>query len=191
MCHSGYGQTLRNADSDQTVAVYSKNTLSDVAAERAKAYVDRDAVWTRNFREMCRSLSDAVDATDYRGGFTTLKSAPHDEWFGHPKWTDPVPQTQGLRRSAESFWKPTYRTDFVDPGRLRESYTKDDHHRARYSNPFDFHPMTEKPTTTFKSEFVDHMASRDEQPDYWTDIRVRIPPGTAVVGNRQGHGARP
>jgi hypothetical protein len=190
ICHSNYKQTVQQQDLDQTVLVYSKNTLTPEASEKAKAYVDKDPVWTRNFRELCRSLNDAIDATAYRAGFTTLKTAP-GERFTHPKWSDPPYVSHGLKKPAEAYWMPTYHTDFVDPGRLPDSYTKDDQHRARYSNPFDFHPKTEKQTTTFRAEFVDHMASKDDHPEYWTDMVVRIPPGTAVVGNCQGHGPRP
>jgi hypothetical protein len=190
ICRSGFKQTLRKQDVDQTVLVYCKNTLNEEASEKAKAYVDQDPVWTRNFRELCRSLSDAIDATAYRAGYTTLKTAP-GERFVHPKWTDPPNVSRGLKRPAEAYWFPTYRTDYVDPGRLTSLYTKDDQHRARYARPFDQYPMTEKTTTTFRREFQDHMASKEDHPDYWTDMVVRIPPGSAVVGNCQGNGPRP
>jgi hypothetical protein len=190
ICHSGYGQTLRGKTLDQTVLVYCKATLTPDASEKAKAYVDKDPVWTRNFREICRSLADAIDGTAYRAGFTTLKEAP-GERFVHPKWSDPPFVSHGLKRPAESYWFPTYSTDFVDPGRLSTTYQVDDQHRARYSNPFDFHPMTEKTTSTNRREFTDHMATKEDQPEYWTDMIVRIPPGTAVVGNLQGCGPHP
>jgi hypothetical protein len=51
--------------------------------------------------------------------------------------------------------------------------------------------MREKITTTFRTEFLDHMASKDDHPDYWTDMVVRIPPGSAVAGNIEGAGPRP
>jgi hypothetical protein len=189
-CHSGFDSTLRNQTLDQTVIVYSKNTLSPEAAERAKLHIDKDPIWTRNFRELCRSLHDAVEATAYREGYTPIKEAP-GERFTHPRWIDPVPVSVGLPKPAEAYWASTYRHDFYPLTKIRDTAPYDDQHRARYSKPFDNHPITEKTTTIFRTDFVDHMANKEEQPDYWTDMTVRIPPGTAPVGNIEGAGPRP
>jgi hypothetical protein len=190
ICRSGFQRTLRDQNADQTVIVYSKATLNDTASQKAKEFIDVDPVWTRNFRELCRSLADAVDATAYRECFTTLKQGC-TERFAHPKWSDPVAVSHGLDRSAESYWQSTHRTDFVHRERPEETFKAVDQHRACYTRPFDLFPMTEKTTTTFRQEYQDHMASKDDHPDYWTDMTVRIPPGSGVVGDVVGDKPQP
>jgi hypothetical protein len=187
-CHSGFARTLRDQTRDQTVIVYSKATLGPEASIRACEYIDVDPVWTRDFREMCRSLRDAIEATAYREAHTTMKSA-NGLRFTHPRWTDPVPVSVGLARSAEQYWSTTHRRDFIPLVKTQDTTGYDDQHRARYSKPFDNHPMTDKPTTVFMAEFVDHMKNKDDQPLYWTDMVVRIPPGTAPVGEILGKGS--
>jgi hypothetical protein len=189
-CHTGFGRTLRDQTRGQTVTVYSKATLNDEAAARAADYIDVDPVWTRNFREMCRSLRDAVEATAYREGYTPIKRAtgPH---YTHPRWVDPVLVSVGLPRSAESYWSATHRRDYLPLARAQDTVGYDDQHRSRYSRPFDTHPLTEKLSTTFTANFLDHMKNKDDQPEYWTDMVVRIPPGTAPVGDILGAGPHP
>jgi hypothetical protein len=190
MCHSGFERTVRDQTADQTVTIYSKNTLNAAAAERASRYVDRDPVWTRNFREMCRLLSDAITATDYREAFTEVKEAT-GERHKHPRWRDPEPVSVGLPKPAEQYWGTTHRTDHPQLRRERENPPYDDQHRARYKRPFDVHARTEKPTTTVRDEFRDHIANRNEQPEYWRDMIVRVPPGSAPAGNIAGDGPPP
>jgi hypothetical protein len=167
------------------VVVYSKATLNDAASEQARQYVDVDPVWTRSFRELCRSLAESMDATAYRSSFTSVKQTSGQRCV-HAKWTDPGPVSHGLDRSAESFWTSTTRTDFVPVRKPEETFRAVDQHQACYSRPFDLHPMTEKNTTTVREGYTDHMASKDDHPAYWNDHRVRVPPGSAVVGSVLG-----
>lgn len=190
ICHSGYQRTIHNNTVDQTILIYSKNVLTPEAAERAKQYVDIDLEWTRAFREMCRSLADSIDATAYRNNFTTIKKV-NDERFAHPKWSDPVPVSRGLKKSAEAYWETTYNGTYKKTQRTDETYSVIDQHRACYRCPFDQHIQTEKHSTSFRDDFTDHMAHKEDQPLYWEDMRVRIPPGSGVVGNVLGDGNVP
>jgi hypothetical protein len=190
ICHSGFNRTLLDQTTDQVVIVYSKATLNSAATEKAKEFVDKDPLWTRNFRELCRSLADSVDATAYRECFTTLKKGP-SERFVHPKWMDPVPVSVGLKKSADAYWQTTHRMDFVPSVKTEETFKAVDQHRACYSRPFDLTPMTEKISTTFRVEYQDHMANKEDHPDYWTDMVVRIPPGSGVVGDVVGDKPQP
>lgn len=190
ICHSGYQRTVHNKTLDQTILIYSKNVLTKEAAERSKKYVDIDLEWTRSFREMCRSLQDSIDATDYRNNFTSLKKM-NKERFAHPKWSDPVPVSRGLPKSAESYWETTHNSDFKKSKRTDETYSVIDQHRACYKCPFDHHITVDKQSTTFRDDFTDHVAHKDDQPLYWTDMRVRIPPGSGVVGDVIGDGNIP
>lgn len=190
ICHSSYQRTLRDETTDQTVLIYSKGVLSKEAAERCKKFVDVELQWTRDFREMCRSFSDSIDATAYRNNFTTLKKVT-GERFAHPKWVDPVPVSHGLKRSAESYWETTNKTDFKVSERPDETFKAADLHRACYACPFDHFPITEKITSTFRDDYLDHMKNKDDQPEYWVDMRVRIPPGSGVIGDVVGDGNVP
>lgn len=190
ICHSSYQRTLRNETQDQTIIVYSKGVLTKDAAEKAKQYIDVELQWTRDFREMCRSFADSIDATAYRNNFTTLKKVT-GERFVHPKWSDPVPVSRGLKRSAESYWQTTNKTDFKLSERPDETFKAIDQHRACYKCPFDHHAIADKQTTLMRDEYVDHMKNKDDQPLYWVDMRVRIPPGSGVIGNVIGDGNIP
>ncbi|OHT04022.1 hypothetical protein TRFO_28563 [Tritrichomonas foetus] len=190
ICHSGYTRTIHDETIDQTVLVYSKGVLTPEATERAKKFIDVDMQWTRAFREMCRSLADSIDATAYRNNFTTIKKA-NGERFTHPKWTDPIPVSRGLKKPAEAYWETTHRSDFKKSERPDETYQVEDLHRACYSCPFDHHVKVDKLSTTFIDDFLDHMAHKDDQPLYWEDMKVRIPPGSGVVGNVLGDGNIP
>jgi hypothetical protein len=159
-CHCGFDRTVRDQNVDQTVVVYSKNTLNDNAAARAAHYVDRDPVWTRNFREMCRMLSDAITATDYREGFTEVKKAK-GERFTHPRWGDPEYVSTGLEKPPEASWASTQR-DYGPLRKTKETVPYDDQHRARYSKPFSVNSKIEKQTTTVRADFKDHIACRDD-----------------------------
>jgi hypothetical protein len=185
--HCGFDRTVRNRTAEQTVVVYSKNVLNAAAARRAERYIDRDPAWTRSFREMCRSFRGAIEATAYQEAHTAVKSAP-GERPAHPRWRDPEPVSRGLPRPAESYWSTTSRRDLQPLQRAEDTVGYDDQHRARYSKPFDQHPMTDKPSTTFRRDFKDHMANKEEEPWYWRDIAVRIPKGTAPAGVILGDG---
>jgi len=190
ICHSGFQRTVRNRTSDQTVVVYSKATLNAAASERAKGLIDKDPVWTRSFRELCRSLADSVDSSAYRSGYTTLKKAT-GERHAVPRWTDPVPVSRGLERPAETFWQTTHRSDFVPSTPADDEYRAVDQHRACYSRPFDLHPKTEKLSSCFRDDYLDHMKNKDDQPEYWKDMRVIMPAGSGVVGSILGRPTPP
>jgi hypothetical protein len=130
---------------------------------------------------MCRSLAEAIDATEYRGAFTSVKKASGDRCV-HPKWTDPIPVSRGLERPAESFWTTSNRTEFVPLKKSEETFNG----RPCDSRPFALHPMTQKNSTTMRDGFPDHMATRDEHPEYLADSRVRVPLGSAVAGTVLG-----
>lgn len=172
----------------ETVKVYSKGVLSEIAMQRAEAYVDKDPVWTRSMRELCRSLISNADSTAYRAGFTIVKKLPTGERFAHPKWSDPKPVLGTTTRAAESFWESEMNRSYVPLKTLEETFKVADQHRARYECPFDFHALTEKNTSTIRADFPDHMASKDEHPLYFDDMKVTIPPGTASVGEIVGKG---
>jgi hypothetical protein len=186
ICHSGNARTLKNQTDEQTFIIYSKGSVNEQAAPHVKKYITRDAKWTRDFREMCRSLSEAIDATAYRGAFTSAKKAS-GERFVHPKWTDPAPVLRGLEKPAESYWQTANRSDFVPVKKPEETFKVPNQHKACYSMPFAGHPKTEKNSTTTRDGFRDHMATRDEHPEYWTDSRVRMPLESAVAGTVLGH----
>ncbi|OHT04786.1 hypothetical protein TRFO_06241 [Tritrichomonas foetus] len=190
ICHSSYQRTLRDETTDQTVLIYSKGVLSKAAAERAQRFIDVEAQWTRDFREMCRSFADSIDATAYRNNFTTLKKAT-GERFTHPKWVDPVPVSRGLKKPAEAYWETTNRGDFKVSERPDETFKAADLHRACYACPFDHHPITDKLSSTVRDDYLDHMKNKDDQPEYWVDMRVRIPPGSGVIGDVVGDGNIP
>ena len=190
ICHSSYTRTLHNETSDQTVLIYSKGVLTKAAMEKAEQWVDKDLQWTRDFREMCRSFHDSIDATAYRNNFTTLKRV-YGERFTHPKWTDPVPVTRGLKKAPEAYWETTMRGDIKPSERTDETFRAANLHRANYRCPFDQYPMYEKMTTLNRDDLVDHMKNKDDQPEYWVDMVVRIPPGSGVVGNVLGDGNVP
>jgi len=182
ICRSGFKRTIKDQNIDQTVIIYSKNTLNNVACERAKKYIDVDAAWTRHFREMCRSLSDSLDATAYRNNFTSIKQSKGERHV-HPKWVDTLPPTKGMTRPAESYWETTMHADLRPSERADETFVVTDQHHACYSCPFDHHPLTEKPQSSFRSDFQDHMATKDDHPEYFKDMRVRMPPGSGVIGD--------
>ncbi|KAH0795349.1 hypothetical protein GPJ56_000798 [Histomonas meleagridis] len=178
-------------NTDNKILVYSKDTLNKAASQRAKKYADVDPAWTRAFREMCRSLDESINATAYRNNFTTIKKV-NGKRFVHPKWTDPIPTvSRGPKRPAESFWETTNQTAFVKPQKTDETFKATDQHKACYSCPFDHHPLTEKYSTTFRSQFQDHLANKDEHPEYYRDMVVRMPSGSAVVGDVLGDGNIP
>jgi hypothetical protein len=181
ICRAGFSRTLRDQTADQQIIIYSKGVLGPEAMETAKGLIDKDAGWTRDFRELCRSLSESVDGTAYRSFFTTIKtSAPPT--FVHPRWADPVPVSVGLERPAETFWQSTQRRDFVPVAKPEETFKAVDQHRACYTRPFDLHPLTEKTTTTIREGYVDHIATKDDHPEYFMDMQVRIPRGSGAVG---------
>lgn len=189
-CKSNFKRTIKDQTKDQIIIVYSKNTLSEIAHERAKLYADNDQIWTRNFREMCRSLANAIDSTEYRTGYTSLKEV-NKERFANPKWTDPIPVSRGMKKPAESFWESTAKSTFIEPDKTSETYKVRDQHRACYTRPFDLFPMTEKTTTSFRDDYLDHMKNKDDQPEYWVDMRVKMPSGSGVVGDVIGDGNIP
>ena len=186
-CHTGYGRTIHNETLDQTVLVYSKGVLTNEVAEKAKEFIDVDPAWTRAFREMCRSLADSIDATDYRYNFTELRKV-NDERFTHPRWVDPVPVSKGMKKPAEAYWETTYDGTYKKSERPDETFKAANLHRANYACPFDRHPSVDKQSTTFRDDFVDHVAHKDDQPLYWEDMTVRCPPGSGVVGTVVGDG---
>lgn len=185
ICHSGYNRTIKNQTADQTVIVYSRGTLNEAASERAKNFVDKDPIWTRAFRELCRSLTESLDATCYRNDYTTIKRAT-GERFVHPKWSDPIPKTTGMTKAAETYWMSANTSAYAPPKKSDETFKAADQHRACYSRPFDLYPMTDKTTSSFRDDFVDHVKNKDDQPLYWSDMRVKMPEGSGVVGNIVG-----
>jgi hypothetical protein len=185
ICRSGVSRTLRDQTVDQKLVIYSKGTLNDEAAETAKQYIDKDATWTRNFRELCRSLADSIDGTAYRASFTTIKTGAPPT-FTHPKWTEPLPVSVGLSRPAESYWASTQRRDFAPVRKPEETFKAVDQHRSCYDRPFDLHPLTEKSSTTVREGYVDHMATKEDHPEYFMDMQVRVPSGSGVVGGVVG-----
>ena len=42
-----------------------------------------------------------------------------------------------------------------------------------------------------RDDYLDHIKNKDDQPAYWTDMVVRMPPGSGVVGEVLGNGPRP
>jgi hypothetical protein len=186
VCRTPTERTVRDETPDQMVIVCSKGTLNDEAAERAKHFIGRDAVWTREFRDLCRALSTAIDATTYRAGFTAAK-AVHTPHHPRPKWTDPVPVSQGLARPAETFWQTSNRAEFVPITRSEEEYRPPDTRKASFAKPFDVHPSADrKMTTATRENFPDHFASRNERPEYFADTRVCFSPASAVAGQIVG-----
>lgn len=190
LCHSTYRRTVKNETPTEKILVYSKRTLNDKAIERAMKWADKDPVWTRAFRELCKGLADAIDSTAYRSEFTTLKKAEASR-FLHPKWRDPVPVTRGMKKSAESYWESTQRGSFIPSQRPDETFKAADLHRANYQRPFDIVPIEDKWTTSMRDDYLDHIKNKDDQPAYWVDMVVRMPPGSAVVGDVLGAGPRP
>ena len=190
LCHSTYRRTVKNETATEKILVYSKGTLNEKAAERAQRWADKDPVWTRAFRELCKGLADSIDSTCYRKDYTTLKKADASR-FLHPKWRDPVPVTRGMKRPAESYWESTQRGSFVPSKRTEETFKAADLHRANYTRPFDIVPIEDKWTTSMRDDYLDHIKNRDDQPAYWVDMMVRMPPGSAVVGDVMGAGPRP
>ena len=188
ICHSSYKRTVRNQTDEQVVIVYSKGTLNAKASERAKLYVDKDQIWTRAFRELCRSLAQSIDSTDYRKEFTTLKKLPEGSRFLHPKWRDPEPVTRGMKRPAESYWQTTMRGSYQPSQRTTETFKAADLHRANYKRPFDIVPIEDKWTTSMRDDYLDHIKNKDDQPAYWVDMVVRMPPGSGPVGDVLGDG---
>lgn len=190
ICKSDFGSTIQNKTVQQTVLVYSKGVLSDAAAKRAEKYVDVEPVWTRNFRELCRSLHNSSDSTAYRTGYTVVKKPPPGERFVCPKWSDPKPMvTRGEKKSAESFWQTEMKAEYHQLKKPEETFKAASQHKACYSCPFDHHALTEVgQTTTMRAEFPDHMANKDDHPMYFDDMKVTIPPGTAAVGEVIGTG---
>jgi hypothetical protein len=134
-------------------------------------------------------LSDAITATDYREGYTEKKKSK-GERFTHPRWRDPEYVSTGLAQPPEASWASTQR-DYGPLKKTKETVPYDNQHRARFSKPFSVHPQVEKQTTSFRSDFKDHIACKDDQPEYWKDMVVRIPPGSAVAGNIRGNGPPP
>lgn len=182
ICHTGYKRTVKDVTPDQTVTVYSKATLNEAASERAKNFIDKDPLWTRTFRELCRNLSESIDGTCYRNSFTTIKKATGERCV-HPRWSDPLPATTGTKKSPESLWQTSMRGHFAAPTRTEETFKVADQHHACYKRPFDLYPMTDKVTSSFRDDFVDHVKNKDDQPEYWTDMRVKMPAGSGVVGS--------
>lgn len=182
ICHSGYKRTVKDVTVDQTVTVYSKATLNEAAAARAKNIIDKDALWTRTFRELCRSLADSIDGTCYRNSYTTIKKATGARCV-HPRWSDPLPATTGTTKAPESLWQTSMRGHFAPPVKTEETFKVADQHHACYKRPFDLYPMTDKITSGFRDDFVDHVKNKDDQPEYWVDMRVKMPAGSGVVGN--------
>lgn len=187
VCRSTFDSPIGGRSVRQQIVVYSKGVLNTAAEGRAEAYVN-DTTWTRPFREMCRDLKDSINSTAYRADFTSLKTS-NQERFAHPKWSDPVPVSRGMAQSPESTWCSEEHRTYTRLKREADRYTAVDQHRAAYSKPFDQHAITEKTTTTtFRSDFTDHMADRDDHPMYFEDMRVRIPPGTGPAGKIVGDG---
>ena len=183
ICSSTFKRTVKDRTITQTVLVYSKGVLSEDAARRAEKYADVCANWTRFFREMCKSLMQSNDSTAYRSGFTVVKPVSVER-FVHPKLTDPAPVlSRGVLKPAESFWESEQKHSYVPMKKQEETFKAGNQHKARYSCPFDHHALTEKPTSHIRSDFQDHMATKDDHPLYFDDMKVVIPPGTAVIGN--------
>lgn len=186
ICESTFATTITSKTKSQQILIYSKGVLSDYAMKRAEQYADVDPVWTREFREMCRNLADSTDATAYRTGFTEFKEGERSR-FGVPKWVDPEPVvSRGKQRPAESFWETETHRHYQATKRPEETFHVRDQHRAMYSCPFDHHAITEKTSTCFHDDFQDHMANKDDHPEYFKDMKVRIPSGSAVVGDVLG-----
>lgn len=190
LCHSGYRRTVKNETDKEKIIVYSKGTLNEQASKRAAKWADKEPVWTRAFREMCKSLADSIDSTCYRKDYTTLKKAETSR-FLHPKWRDPVPETHGMKKPAEAYWESTQRGAFVPSKRTDETFRAANLHRANYSRPFDIVPIEDKWTSSMRDDYLDHIKNKDDQPAYWTDMVVRMPPGSGVVGEVLGNGPRP
>jgi hypothetical protein len=182
ICRSGFNRTVKDQTIDQQIQVFSKGTLNEKAAEAAKKFVETDPGWTRAFRELCRSLADSIDATAYRASFTSVKKGKLPQ-FTHPKWSDPVPVSVGLSKPAEAFWTTTHRRDFAPVKAAEETFKVVDQHNACYSRPFDLHPQTEKVSTTVREGYLNHMATKDDHPEYFMDMQVRVPAGSGVVGD--------
>jgi hypothetical protein len=126
--------------------------------------------------------ADAIEAMACREEFTPIKTTTGERSV-HPRRTDPVPVSVGLPRSPGSYWASTHRTYYVPPSTQQDANGYDDHHRARHQRPFGRHPLSETMMTTFSADYRDDMAIKDDQPEYSTDMVVRYPPGTAVVGD--------
>ena len=190
LCHSTYRRTVKNETDKEKIIVYSKGTLNQKASERAAKWADKEPVWTRAFREMCKSLADSINSTCYRKDYTTLKKAETSR-FLHPKWRDPEPVTRGMKKPAEAYWESTQRGAFIPSKRTDETFKAADLHRANYSRPFDIVPIEDKWTTSMRDDYLDHIKNKDDQPHYWKDMVVRMPPGSGPVGNVLGNGPRP
>jgi hypothetical protein len=185
ICHAPVEGGVKNCTEEQMAIVYSRGTLSEEAVSAVAPMIGRDGGWTREFRELCRALAEAADATDYRAGFTGVKVAP-PATHTRQKWTDPVPVSHGLARAAETFWQTSNRADFVPVTRPVESYRPADQRKAEMETPFDRHPGAEKMISATREAFRDHTAERDDHPEYYSDARVRIGGASAVAGRVTG-----
>ena len=192
ICNTNFTSTVKNHTQHQTIIVYSKGVLSEAAMKRAEKYVDVEPVWTRQMREMCRSLQQSADSTAYRTGYTVVKKPPPGERFVCPKWRDPEPKvSEGKKRPAESFWGSEMKTEYKPLVKPEETFKSDDQHRARYSCPFDQHAITESVfTTSMRDDFPDHLAKKEEHPLYFEDMKVTMPAGTAPAGEIVGVGGK-
>ena len=186
-CHSQFHSTINNETPEQKIAVASKGTFTPIAEKRAIKYLESDPVWTRQMREFCRALVASSDATAYRQGFTEVKKIDSHERIGIPKWRDPEPVvSNGVHKTPETFWQTSQQRSYGRPEKITETFKVTDQHHACYSRPFDLYPMAETMQTSNRVDFVDHMGNKDEHPEYFKDMRVRIPPGSAVVGDVLG-----
>jgi hypothetical protein len=170
---------------DQIVIVYSKGTLNAEAASAAAGHIARDPAWTREFREMCRGLAEAINATAYRAGFSGVKAAPVAQ-HTRPKWSDPTPVSHGLARPAETFWQTSHQAAFVPAPVPAPARRAADRGKAEHVLPFDLHPGAEKMTTATREAFRDHAAEREERSEYYADAWVRTGPASAVAGRIVG-----
>ena len=72
--------------------------------------------------------------------------------------------------------------------RTTETFKAADLHRANYKRPFDIVPIEDKWTTSMRDDYLDHIKNKDDQPAYWVDMVVRMPPGSGPVGDVLGDG---
>jgi hypothetical protein len=182
ICRTANERTVQDATPEQKVFVYSKGTLNSEAVSVLSQFIEKDPICAREFREICRSLSESINSTAYRNGFIEKKVVPTTQ-HRKPKWMDPIPVSKGLPKPAETFWQTSNRADFKPITRIEEKYRPSDQIQVK---PFDLHPGVEKLGTTMREAIKDHCVDREQHPEYFGDGNMRIGSASAVAGKIVG-----